>query len=327
MRGERWFRRLSLAAIPLLGAALWLAREPAPAEPAPATSSDVTALGVDLYAPVAPASPGGGIERGAARTEAAPEPLPVAAAGLPEVKAPRHAHTQHPRMRAGRRKPRPVRYAAACGGVEARVISASDDPEWSFATLSPSALGSPVLARVGDRVAGRRVASIEWDRVWLDGPGGRCAAALNEAARAAQGVAGDPPRDSTEIALWALPDGLGERIEKRSETEFSLGKDALEALYAEGPRLLSGLRVEPERDASDVRGLRFDVVPEGSLLDRLGVQCGDVLTLLDGRRIDSPEAAIRALRELRGSVLAKATLERAGEALEIELRIGAPRAG
>lgn len=207
-----------------------------------------------------------------------------------------------------------------CGGIEARAITASPDPEWAFASLSPAPGESAKLRRVGDRIGGYRVDAIEWDRVWLAGGGGRCAAVLHQVVLQ-PGTDAPGLEDDGDGATepWRLGRELAHAIEERGDGRFVVDDGVLDGLFARGTALLSGITLTPRVTSETVRGVAIEGVREGSLLGHLGVENGDVLVRLADVAPSTSAAIADALKAARRERRLLATLERAGKARELSL--------
>jgi len=213
----------------------------------------------------------------------------------------------------------------ACGGIVLKAVTASGEPSWSSASLSPSPTEPAVVRHVGERINSWRIQSIEGTRVWLVGASARCAVEIHPGL----GVPEGKTRGRKATALlghetpeWLVPAEIVQGIEKRSETEFSLLTRTVDAIFARGAPLMAGLRIEPVRRNGAIAGIELDLVPAGSLLERLGIESGDVLLAVNEEPAPSPQAAVAALGRARQQARMVARLERRGEAfdLEVELR-------
>src|SRR5262249_30294552 len=136
-----------------------------------------------------------------------------------------------------------------CDVAKVNLIVASDDPEWSFASLAASD-GKSVLRRQGDEFQGQTVFFIGdlrpeerratdrrdvWDRVWLTKDSNRCQmgvgikanlkAAPPSAAGASSAAAGAGPRPKSKV-----PDEIASKIHKVSDTEFNVERGAIDAI-------------------------------------------------------------------------------------------------
>jgi len=210
--------------------------------------------------------------------------------------------------------------------VLVRVITTSLDPAWSFASIATGPGDPASLRRVGDSVGPWRVDSIEWDRVWLLGGGARCAATLHAGLREARAAAPPDPGGRALLAaaddappVWQVPAEVARGIQRRSATELLLDPRAVASIYARGVDLLAGTRLDPVRDGSQVIGVQLGSVAPDSLLDRLGVESGDVLRALDRERVASLDGVAAALADARGRRALVARLARGGAEFDLEL--------
>lgn len=316
-------RSLALAAIPLIALGLYFARDrkpPAPAPPPAEAPLEPKGLG-----PLA----GAMAERGEAALAPpkpsavpnAPPPEAVAATNLPlanDPARPKRTHAPAPR--------------GACAGVEVRLITDSDDPAWAFASLSPAAGERAVIRRVGERIGDMRVTKIEWDRVWLAGAGGRCAASMHFGVRDAaeaddleptkkkrrRGLPDDAPRGQ---APWRLSGEMVNGIEKLGETTYAVDKALVPAIFEQAGSLLAGLKIEPVKKDEEVVGFELGEVRTDSLLERLGVETGDRVLAIDEAPAKDLAAIMKALSEAREKDQLIARLERQGERFELKVSV------
>jgi len=252
------------------------------------------------------------------RALAAPMPPPTAAVDLPPVASNPGTGSDavlHPHAPTG-----------PCGNVWVRLITTSKDPAWSFASVSPTATAPAGIVRVGDAVGRFRVQSIEWDRVWLTAGATRCSVGIHAGAREAVAAAREAgagqvlAEADTDPAPWNVPYRIAEAIRKRSETEYEIDSEEIELIYEQGAALLSGLRLDPVERDGQVIGVQLLSVKPDSLLDRIGVQDGDILLSVNGEPCATLDDTVEALRRARGRGVLLARLERAGEVFDLDLR-------
>ncbi|MCC6901070.1 MAG: hypothetical protein IT377_18975 [Polyangiaceae bacterium] len=298
----------ALGAIPLIAAGLYLARERPPRASAALPSASVPAEPRGLGALAGDLAERGEAALAPPRPSAAPSAPPadaVAATNLPLAEHPRSRPARAPRAR------------GSCGGIEVRLITESADPGWAFASLSPAAGERAVIRRVGERIGGYRVDRIEWDRVWLSGGGGRCAASLHFGARDGEGM--PDARDKREP--WRLSGEMVNGIEKLTETHFAVDRGLVPAIYQQAGRLLAGVSIEPLRTDADAVGFELGEVRTDSLLERLGVETGDRVLAIDDTPARDLDALVRALGAARERERLVAKLERRGEAFELRVTL------
>jgi hypothetical protein len=220
--------------------------------------------------------------------------------------------------------------AGPCGGVEVRLITDSEDPEWAFASLSAGPGKPAQMRRIGDAVGSFQLVGIEWDRVWLSSGGTRCAVGMHAGIREAQAqVAGSPSLEREELLgdaeqappPWRVPEHIASAIEQKSVTEYVITRDAVHAIFASGSDLLSGLALRPVSRDERVVGIELGKIQVDSLLERLGLHTGDIVLSLGDRPCVTLADTIAALEGLREQDVLVARLERQGEPFLLHVRV------
>jgi general secretion pathway protein C len=230
--------------------------------------------------------------------------------------------------------------ASACGGLFVRLITVADDPKFAFASIATT-YGAPAqVVHVGDRVGGFRVTGIEWDRVWVQSGGGRCAVGMHFGARDAQEAAEkELSAEAYQRLPWVLPHAIVKGLSKRSEMEFEIDAAAIAALYERGADVFAGLRVKvvapssaaaqakatqpSEGEPVDARLELFDIRLD-SFLERLGIESGDVLVSIDEQPTESIDAVVRALEAAREHKSLVADFTRDGEPFRLSFQLREP---
>ena len=339
-------RRICIGAIPVLALAVFLLRrdpaeevtEPmasasASAAAAPrALPSSSTRLGFELTPPPRRERPVASAVAPEAHTlegriappefpAKSPTPMVQMAVDLPTADEPSDDLGTHPLPPAAAPQP-----TGPCGGVQVRLITLSKDPKWSFASLAPGLDQPAEIRRAGDRVGNWRVASIDWDRVWLSSGGTRCAVGIHAGAREALAAIrksgggqilaaadGDPPP-------WQVSYALAQGIHKRSETEFMLSPKAIAGIFKRGAHLLTGLTIDPVRQDQQVVGIRLGLIPPDSLLERLGLLSGDIVLAINDQPCSTLEETIAAVQRAREAGELIARMQRQGETFDLDIR-------
>lgn len=93
-----------------------------------------------------------------------------------------------------------------------------------------------------------------------------------------------------------------------------------EALQNPGP-LLGQVQLLPAFSAGKWAGLRASYVKEGSVVSTLGLQKGDVIRSVNGKPLDSVQAALAALQLIGTSSELTVELDRGGQSVTRRLRI------
>jgi general secretion pathway protein C len=221
----------------------------------------------------------------------------------------------------------------ACEGVKALIITESTDPVWSLAALQGPGETAPKLRRLGDDVAGKRVAYIGYNprhqspSVWLESGATLCqtmlfasAVPVATAATAASAapvtsespVRRGPPKVSSEIAS---------KIQKVSDSEFHVDRAVVEKILSDQAELMKSARVVPDTQDGKVVGVRLFGIRPDTLLGVLGMQNGDRLETINGFDMASPEKALEAYMRLRTADGLKVQLNRRGAPMTIDYKI------
>jgi general secretion pathway protein C len=187
-----------------------------------------------------------------------------------------------------------------CEGVQVLIVTESKDPWWSLTSLREPNEAQAKVRRVGDNVAGKRVAFIGYNSrqqvpaVWLEGRDEFCQARL----------------------FWE-PSPL---VQAPPDTERKLARSLVTKMVEE-PALLRSVRVVPEQRDGKIVGLRLFGIRPSSLLGSLGLRNGDRLESINGFSVASPEKALEAYARLRSASRLSVHLDRAGRAVDLNLNI------
>ncbi|HEY6725999.1 MAG TPA: hypothetical protein VI197_18320 [Polyangiaceae bacterium] len=318
---EKLVRRVALLLVPLLLGAVYLLRSEKPAPPAPGASSATPAprspplppAAVASHTPMQPFSDETPLRASATEpVPSPPPPPPPRAAGIPAADLPPASVNPSPQIAA------PSVPASPCGGLFVRLITVGDDPKQAFASLATSYAAPAQVVHVGDRVGGFRVTKIEWDRVWVQSGGGRCAVGMHFGARDAQeGAAKELSAEDYAKLPWVLPQAIVDGLSKRSEMEFELDVATITALYARGADLFAGLRMK----LVDGPGVQLFDIRLDSFLERLGIEEKDVLVAIDEKPVDSVDAVVKALEAAREHEVLTADFTRDGEPYRLTLSL------
>lgn len=174
----------------------------------------------------------------------------------------------------------------ACDFGKVVLITSSDDPQWSFASIAGRD-GVVKMRRRGDQVDGYTVDEISPRRVWMKKEGRRCHLQMGTAAAAAIEKKEEASADATD---W------DKQIRRLNDGEVVIAREAADAIAASPTGLMGAARMRPERQGDRTVGLRLSRVRQGSLLAALGLQSGDRLESINGQALDDP----RKVMELYG---------------------------
>lgn len=207
--------------------------------------------------------------------------------------------------------------APPCDGVVVRVISASADPDWSFAALASGSNPKTQLKRRGGELDGRTVHFVGWDRVWLRSPSGLCQATL--------GQRDASPKDATPAAVSSegsgtLDPAIRRGIVRISATELAIDRATLDKII-EGQAELLRVRTTPEKENGKVVGIRLSAIRKDSVLAALGLEDGDRLQAINGFDITIPEKALEAYARLRQADKLSVVVNRRGRELTLDYAV------
>jgi general secretion pathway protein C len=224
-----------------------------------------------------------------------------------------------------------------CDVAKAMMIVASDDPEWSFATLAGSD-GKTTMRRKGDEIGGYTVFFIGdlrtddrrssderrvWDRVWLQNGSSRCQIEVGGKApvkaAAASSPAGDPA--AKKPAKGKVPDEIASKIHKVSDNEFNVERAVIDNILENQADLMRSARIVPEKENDKVVGIRLFGIRADSLLGTLGIENGDRLSSINGFEMSDPQKALEAYSKLRTADHLTVAVNRRGKPMNIDFNI------
>jgi general secretion pathway protein C len=209
---------------------------------------------------------------------------------------------------------------APCEGVRVVLITAADDPEWSFAAIAEGA-EKPILRRLGDAIAGYAVEAIARDRVRLASGVRSCMAELGAvvAAKGPTKVTEKPAKLGREggAAPGALPPDIASKIRKTGERELEVDRSVIADVMERQREIVGSVRVAPSKDG----GLRLMGIRPGSLLGTLGMENGDTLRSINGFDLSDPKSALEAYARLQQADRLTVSVERRGQPMNIDVKI------
>jgi general secretion pathway protein C len=216
--------------------------------------------------------------------------------------------------------------APPCDGVKVLVITASADPDWSFAAFSATGEKGSVLRRAGGEVGGKKVYFVGWDRVWFDANGSLCQAELfkkdeEKPATPAPAKSSSPRPASSRRGAHPLDPELAKGIVKVSPTEFNIDRGVVDKILENQADLMRQARIVPEQENGKVVGIRMFGVRPDTLLGHLGMENGDRLQTINGFDMASPEKALEAYARLRTADKLTVSLNRRGQNMNLDYNI------
>ena len=132
---------------------------------------------------------------------------------------------------------------------------------------------------------------------------------VSAAPPAGDAVAGEmpsdaPPADGGEIAAG---------ISKTGAYDYEVQRTMIDKQLADMQKLQQDARVVPHYKDKDYAGFKLVGVRPGSLYRALGIRSGDVITSVNGDKIDSPNKALQLFEQLKSSSNIAVEIERRGQ--------------
>ncbi len=213
--------------------------------------------------------------------------------------------------------------APRCDGVKVLVITASSDPDWSFAAMTSGSDPKSQLRRRGGDIGGKTVHYIGWDRVWLSSGASLCQVGLwapgPEAPKVAAPVSSAPP--PTTGGPPGVDPAIKNGIVRLTATEFNIDRGVVDKILENQADLMRQARIVPEQENGKIVGIRLFGVRPDTLLGTLGMENGDRLQSINGFDIASPEKALEAYARLRTADKLNISLNRRGQAMNLDYNI------
>ncbi|MDP9002878.1 MAG: general secretion pathway protein GspC, partial [Myxococcota bacterium] len=193
--------------------------------------------------------------------------------------------------------------APECDGVRVLVITASADPDWSFAALeTQQEKGKSYLRRRGGDIGGKTVTFVGWDRVWLTTGNQLCQAQMFKPPGGPDATATPTPLPAPPVAAGgatSVGDDIKKGIQRVTATEFNVDRGVVDKILENQAELMRQARIVPEQENGKVVGIRLFGVRPDTLLGALGMENGDRLEKINGFDMTSPEKALEAYARLR----------------------------
>jgi len=136
------------------------------------------------------------------------------------------------------------------------------------------------------------------------GPGGRPAPVVPTPVTPAPPVAG---------ADGAGGDDVAQGVTKTGAYDYTIDRKMLDKQLGDLSKLQSEARVVPHYKDNSYQGFKLVGVRPGSLYRAIGIRSGDVITAVNGNKIDSPNKALELFEQLKSSSNISVEIERRGQ--------------
>lgn len=174
------------------------------------------------------------------------------------------------------------------------------------------------LYRIGEVVQGAKILEISRNRVVLDWRGRR-----EELLNLENGEATSPTTEATpEVALQPLPEKIdtseqteaegatSTNILRVSDNEWAITRDELSRQFENLHQLLKEARLIPHFRDDQAAGFIVTRLSSKSFLEQIGLRNGDILTGINGQKLNTLEEALQAYQSLQSESLLQLEIER-----------------
>jgi general secretion pathway protein C len=171
-------------------------------------------------------------------------------------------------------------------------------------------------------VQGHEVVGIREQRVFLR-PTGRalCHASMFTPRRVAQptAIASEERQPAQQSSL--RKDELDAGILQVSDTRYTVSRQLFDKLLGAPSQLMRIARAMPHEENGRLLGVKVSGIRPATLLDKLGVQNGDVLRSINGFDLSSPDSVLEAYTKLRSLNHLSLALIRRGQSRTMEYQV------
>lgn len=108
-------------------------------------------------------------------------------------------------------------------------------------------------------------------------------------------------------------DDVAQGVTKTGAYDYTLDRKMLDKQLADLSKLQSEARVVPHYKDNSYQGFKLVGVRPGSLYRAIGIRSGDVITAVNGNKIDSPNKALELFEQLKSSSNISVEIERRGQ--------------
>jgi general secretion pathway protein C len=200
--------------------------------------------------------------------------------------------------------------------------------EHSMALLRDDGSSETLVSGVGDYIAdGAELIEIRRDRVIIRRNG------RLEYIRMDKSIGGDPSATPVSTATRATarptksksrPSKLkkaGESVKKVNENEFEVERSAIEEQLNDKQALARQGRVVPNYKNGKRDGLKLVGISPNSVYSQLGIQSGDVIQSVNGKKITTSQQAMELFDKMRSENKVSIEVERRGQKRRMEYKI------
>jgi type II secretory pathway component PulC len=184
-----------------------------------------------------------------------------------------------------------------------------EDPAWSFAVVQNPEEGRTVVVRAGDPLAGAWVVSVGRNLVVLDVGGEEQCLVPNMEAVArqtptpSQSSRNDEQPRTHQVVQRTTPPArvdLASHVRHIEATHYEIDGAALREILENPDQLQDDMPELGTHTGDDGQpiGVRLEEVADGTALTHIGLRTGDVISHVNGRRVNTPQRAMELIEAL-----------------------------
>lgn len=122
-----------------------------------------------------------------------------------------------------------------------------------------------------------------------------------------------PPPVDPAAGGDTAPGDVAQGVTKTGAYDYTIDRKMLDQQLQDLPKLQSEARVVPHYKDNQYQGFKLVGVRPGSLYRAIGIRSGDVITAVNGNKIDSPNKALELFEQLKSSSNISVEIERRGQ--------------
>ncbi len=136
----------------------------------------------------------------------------------------------------------------------------------------------------------------------------------------------DKPKIKEEVKKTAKsPKASRFGFVKKDDKNYEIPADKLKKHITNLRSILNQAQVVPEMSGGNLDGFRFTYIEQGGFFDSIGLQENDVITMVNGQKIEGPEQASEIYANMQNNVLSRGqpvriTIKRGGKTQTINYR-------
>jgi hypothetical protein len=128
-------------------------------------------------------------------------------------------------------------------------------------------------------------------------------------------------REKADVDRERVLANIDAEIKRKDDSHYTVTRRGADAIIASVSIIARTLRVVPESKGGKPLGFRLVGLKQGSVLTRFGFRSGDLVQALNGNDLSAPDKALEAYGKFRTAGVVRASFQRAGKPLTVEVQI------